>query len=79
MLSTIPFWATDEEVVQERINEIDKELGELRTLKQNNRVTLEDIENVSDNYQYNLEWNYVIDELNDERKYLIEVRNMLHQ
>lgn len=34
------------------------------------RLTSEDIEDVSDNYQYNLEWNELSSELNDELKCL---------
>lgn len=68
----------DEQQTQERIDEIDKELLEIKALKQSNRVTSEDVEDVSDNYQYNLEWNYAIDELSSERKELIQHRNSFH-
>ena len=58
------------ENIDERISEINKELEDLNRLKRNNPVTLEDTEDVSDNYQYNLEWNYAISELRDELKCL---------
>ena len=57
-------------IIEDRINEIEKELQDLKNLKSSNRLTSEDIEDVSDNYQYNLEWNYAISELNDELKCL---------
>jgi hypothetical protein len=56
--------------IQERIEEITKELIELKNLKNSNKISSEDIEDISDNYQYNLEWNYAIAELNDELKCL---------
>ncbi len=68
-----------EEQIQQRIDEIDRELKETRDLKKSNRLSDEDIEDVSDNYQYNLEWNYLIDELNAERAQLIQQRNSLHE
>jgi len=52
--------------IEGRIIEVEKELQDLKQLKSTNRLTSEDIENISDNYQYNLEWNYAISELNDE-------------
>lgn len=67
-----------EQQTQQRINEIDKELLEIRDLKRSNRITSEDIEDVSDNYQYHIEWNYAIDELELERKVLIQHRNSFH-
>jgi len=67
-----------EEQTQQRIDEIDKELLEIKALKQSNRVTAEDIEDISDNYQYNLEWNYLVDELQAERNELIQHRNSFH-
>lgn len=67
-----------EDQIQSRIDEIDNELAEIHRLKKQNRLSLEDIEDVTDNYQYNLEWNYVIDELKDERNQLIQARNSLH-
>ncbi len=68
-----------EEQIQQRIDEIDRELKETRDLKKSNRLSDEDIEDVSDNYQYNLEWNYLIDELNAKRAQLIQQRNSLHE
>lgn len=56
--------------IEGRLEEIKKELQELKTLKSSNRLSSEDIEDVSDNYQYHLEWNYAISELNDELKCL---------
>ena len=44
-----------EQQTQQRIEENDKELLEIKALKQSNRVSVEDIEDVFDNYQYNLE------------------------
>lgn len=67
-----------EQQIQQRIDEIDKELLEIKALKQSNRVTAEDIEDISDNYQYNLEWNYLVDELQAERNELIQHRNSFH-
>lgn len=67
-----------EQQTQQRIDEIDKELLEIRDLKRSNRITSEDIEDVSDNYQYHIEWNYAIDELELERKVLIQHRNSFH-
>lgn len=52
--------------IEGRIGEIETEMADLRAIKGRNRVTAEDIENVSDNYQYNLEWNYALSELSDE-------------
>jgi hypothetical protein len=63
----LPYFPQDIEV---RIEEIEKELKELKTLKSSNRLSSEDIEDVSDNYQYHLEWNCAISELNDELKCL---------
>ena len=59
----LPYFPQD---IKGRIEEIEKELKELRNLKSSNRLSSEDIEDVSDNYQYHLEWNYAISELNDE-------------
>ena len=59
----LPYFPQD---IEGRIEEIKKELQELRNLKSSNRLSSEDIENVSDNYQYHLEWKYAISELNDE-------------
>lgn len=52
--------------IDERIEEIKNELQELKNLKSSNKLSSVDIEDVSDNYQYHLEWNYAISELNDE-------------
>ena len=52
--------------IEERIANIENELKELKTFKSSNRLSPEDIEDVSDNYQYHLECNYAISELNDE-------------
>lgn len=70
-------WSEDQ--IQQRLDEIDKEEKEILDLKKQNRVSLEDVEDVSDNYQYNLEWNYALSELRDERKYLIQLRNKFHE
>jgi len=59
----LPYFPLD---IDGRIAEIEKELNEIKTLKSSNRITSDDIENVSDNYQYNLEWNELSSELNDE-------------
>lgn len=56
--------------IDERIKEIEKELVEIQNLRNSNRVSSEDIEDISDNYQYNLEWNELSSELNDELKCL---------
>lgn len=68
----------NEEQIQQRLNEIDTEEREILHLKRTNRLTVEDHEDVSDNYQYNLEWNYALDKLRDERKVLIQARNQFH-
>lgn len=52
--------------INERVKEVIKEIEELRILKSSNRLTDEDVEDISDNYQYNLEWNYAMSELRDE-------------
>lgn len=52
--------------IEERIANIENELKELKTLKSSNRLSSEDIEDLTDNYQYRLELNYAISELNDE-------------
>ena len=52
--------------IEERIANIENDLKELKTLKSSNRLSSGDVEDVSDNYQYHLEWNYAISELNDE-------------
>ena len=62
-----PYFPSD---IEGRINEIEKELTEIQNLRNSNRVSSEDIETVSDNYQYNLEWNELNSELNDELKCL---------
>lgn len=67
-----------EQEIQHRIDEIDQDLKETLALKRNNRVSMEDEEDISYNYQMNLEWNYYIDELNAERKELIKQRNSFH-
>lgn len=54
------------ENVEVRIKEVEKELKELKDYNSSNRLTSEDIENVSDNYQFRLGRNYAISELNDE-------------
>ena len=59
----LPYFPQD---IEERVEEIEKELQELKNFKSSNRLSSEDIENVSDNYQYHLECNYAISELNDE-------------
>ena len=62
-----PYFPSD---IDERIKEIEKELQELKNLKSSNRLSSEDIESVSGNYQYHLEWKALISELNDELKCL---------
>ena len=52
--------------IDERINEVVKEMGELTVLKASIKLSDEDVEDISDNYQYNLEWNYAMSELRDE-------------
>lgn len=67
-----------EKDIQDRIDEIDKEAKEIRDLKSSNRLSSDDIESVSDNYQYNLEWNYLLSELQEERNFLVQERNKFH-
>jgi hypothetical protein len=62
-----PYFPSD---IKDRIIEVEKKLQDLKNLKNSNRLSSEDIEDVSDNYQYHLEWNYAISELNDELKCL---------
>jgi hypothetical protein len=62
-----PYFPSD---IEDRIIEVEKKLQDLKNLKNSNRLSSEDIEDVSDNYQYHLEWNYAISELNDELKCL---------
>jgi hypothetical protein len=69
---------TTEKEIQDRIDAIDLEAKEIRTLKASSRLSSEDIEDVSDNYQYNLEWNYLLSELQEERDFLIQERNKFH-
>lgn len=52
--------------IELRVEEIEKELQDLKNLKNSNRLSSGDVEDVSDNYQYHLEWNQSISELNDE-------------
>jgi len=68
-----------EQEIQSRIDEIYSELNDIKQLKANNRLSSEDIEDVSDNYQYNLEWNYAIGEYNFELKELIAASNKFHK
>lgn len=52
--------------IESRIEEINKELQDIKNLKSSNRLSSDDVENISDNYQYHIEWNYAQSELNDE-------------
>lgn len=67
-----------EKEIQDRIDAIDQEVKEIKDLKSSNRLSSEDIEDVSDNYQYNLELNYLLYELQEERDFLIRERNYFH-
>ncbi len=67
------------EQIQNRIDEIDKEAQEIRALKSRNRVSMEDEEDISDNYQWNLEWNYLLSDLQAERNVLVKQRNTFHE
>lgn len=69
---------TTEKEIQDRIDQIDKEIIEIKSFKSSNRLSSEDVENVSDNYQYNLECNYLLSELQDEYEYLVQERNKFH-
>jgi 3-hydroxy-3-methylglutaryl CoA synthase len=64
--------------IQERINEIDAEAAEIRELKRKSKLTVEDYEDVSDNYQMHLEWGYLLSELQEERNFLVQQRNKFH-
>lgn len=66
------------EEIQNRIDEIDREALEIRDLKSKSRLSVEDYEDVSDNYQYHLEWNYLLSELQEERNFLVQERNKFH-
>lgn len=67
-----------EKEIQDRIEAIDKEAKAIKDLKASNRLSSEDIEDISDNYQYNLEWNYLLSELQEERNFLVQERNKFH-
>ena len=67
-----------EKEIQDRIDQIDREVGEIKSFKSSSRLSLEDIVDVSDNYQYNLECNYLLSELQDERDLLVQERNKFH-
>jgi hypothetical protein len=54
---------TTEKEIQDRIDAIDLEAKEIRALKSFNR---------------NIEWNYLINELQEERHFLIQKRNKFH-
>jgi hypothetical protein len=54
---------TTEKEIQDRIDVIDLEAKEIRVLKSFNR---------------NIEWNYLINELQEERDFLIQKRNKFH-
>ena len=69
---------TTEQEIQDRIDVIDREAKEIKALKSSNRLSSEDIEDVSDNYQYNLELNYLLSELQEERNFLVQERNKFH-
>lgn len=77
IMESMSTWSEDQ--IQQRLNEINIEEKEIFDLKKQNKLSNEDIEDVSDNYQYNLEWNYALSELRDERKYLIQLRNKFHE
>ena len=64
--------------LNKRIKDIDQEVLEINELKSNNPVTVEDIEDCSDNYQWNLEWNQLLLELKCERSQLVTERNKFH-
>ena len=68
-----------EQQIQDRIDEIDREAQEIRALKSRNRVSMEDEEDISDNYQWNLECNYLLSDLQAERNVLIKQRNTFHE
>jgi hypothetical protein len=73
------YFMQTEQQIQDRIDEIDREAEEIKALKSRNRVTIEDEEDISDNYQYNLEWNYILSDLQAERNVLIKQRNTFHE
>lgn len=77
VMESMSTWS--EQQIQERLDEIDKEENEIRQLKRSNSLSTDDVEDVSDRYQYHLEWNYALSELRDERKYLIQLRNKFHE
>jgi hypothetical protein len=54
---------TTEKEIQDRIDAIDLEAKEIKDLKSFNR---------------NIEWNYLINELQEERHFLIQERNKFH-
>lgn len=52
--------------IEGRIFEIEREIEYIKSLKSSFRPTVSDFENMSDNYQYNLEMGYALSELTDE-------------
>lgn len=71
-----PYFPKD---INGRITEIEKEISDIWNLKQSSRLSAEDMEDVSDNYQWHLEWNAAISELKDELECLLYHKHILHQ
>lgn len=61
-----------EAVLSVRLNEVLKQISAIMRLKSAAPLTSEDIEDVSELYQYYLEWNEALDELRREAKELSE-------
>ena len=57
-----------------RITEIKKEIAEIEALRKANRISAHDIENVSDLYEFHLEWNCLLSELREELEYLEQIQ-----
>jgi hypothetical protein len=70
-----PYFPED---INGRITEIEKEISDIWNLKESSRLSAEDMEDVSDNYQWHLEWNAAISELKDELECLLYHKHIIH-
>ena len=57
-----------------RITAIKKEIAEIEALRKANRISAHDIEDVSDLYEFHLEWNALLSELREELEYLEQIQ-----
>ena len=70
-----PYFPED---IDGRITVIEKEISDIRNLKKSSRLSAEDMEDMSDNYQWRLEWNAAISELKDELECLLYHKHIIH-